>query len=170
MLRVSRLTDYATVILATMAREPGGVHTAADLAQRTQLGRATVSKLLKRFARNGVLHSYRGAHGGYGLAESPDRISAARIIELAEGPVAMTECSLAQSQCELEGLCGIGHHWQRINQAIQAALDEISLADLAASTTVAVPPLDLRRALHGGSTPHERESQGADGDPVAANG
>ena len=149
MLRVSKLTDYATVVLAAMAREPDRVHTAADLSERTHLGRATVSKLLKQFVRNGLLTSYRGAHGGYLLAVEPERVSAAQIIDLVEGPMAMTECGLENRHCEFEGMCGVDGHWQRINRAIRAALEEISLADLAAPTALPLQRIDLRRAVTG---------------------
>ena len=149
MLKVSKLTDYGTVVLAAMARSPERVHTAADLAAWTHVARPTVSKLLKQFARAGLLHSYRGAHGGYVLAEAPEQISAARIIDLIEGPVAITECSLGHDQCELQGHCAIGRHWQRINHAIRSALAEVSLADLAAPTDIPLPHIELRRAITG---------------------
>lgn len=149
MLRVSRLTDYATVVLAQMARAPETVHTAADLAAHTRLARPTVSKLLKQFVREGLLTSYRGAHGGYLLARPPERISAAQIIDMIEGPMAMTECSLEDRHCELEGVCGVGHHWQRINRAIRAALEEVSLADLASPSTVPLQRMNLRQAVTG---------------------
>lgn len=149
MLRVSRLTDYATVVLAQMARTPETVHTAADLAGRTRLARPTVSKLLKQFAREGLLTSYRGVHGGYLLARTPEQISAAQIIDMIEGPMAMTECSLEDRHCELEAVCGVGHHWQRINRAIRAALEEVTLADLASPTTLPLQRLNLRQAVTG---------------------
>ena len=147
MLRVSRLTDYATVLLAEMAREPDVVHKAADLAERTHLSRPTVSKLLKQFVHDGLLKSYRGAHGGYSLARPPERISAAAIIDTVEGPVAMTECSLGEHQCDIEAVCNIGHHWRRINRTIRAALEEVSLADLATPTAIPLQRMDLRRAI-----------------------
>lgn len=149
MLRVSRLTDYATMVLAQMARAPDSVHTAADLAEATHLGRPTVSKLLKQLVRGGLLTSYRGAHGGYVLARDAERISAAEIIDTVEGPMAMTECSLADSQCELEEVCNVGHHWQRINRAIRSALEEVTLADLAAPASIPLRRMDLRRAVTG---------------------
>ncbi len=149
MFRISKLTDYATVVLAAMAREPNACLTASDLSERTGLGQPTVSKLLKRFARAGVLQSYRGAHGGYRLAHAPEEISAIRIIDLVEGPVAITECAQDGCHCELEGVCGVGHHWQRINRAIRSALTEISLADLASPAAVPLPRLDLRSAVTG---------------------
>lgn len=149
MLRVSRLTDYATVVLAQMARDPGTVHTASDLAESTRLGRPTVSKLLKQLARGGLLTSYRGAHGGYVLARPPEHISAAEIIDTVEGPMAMTECSLEDRNCELEDVCNVGHHWQRINRTIRTALEEVNLADLAAPASIPLRRMDLRHVVTG---------------------
>lgn len=149
MLRISKLTDYATVVLTEMAREPAAMHTASDLADRTRLARPTVSKLLKQFAREGLLISYRGAHGGYVLAQPPEEITAARIIDMVEGPLAMTECSLDNHQCEIESVCNIGHHWQRINQAIRRALEDVTLADLAAPAAIPLPRMDLGDLVSG---------------------
>ncbi|MDZ7749311.1 MAG: SUF system Fe-S cluster assembly regulator [Halofilum sp. (in: g-proteobacteria)] len=149
MLRVSRLTDYATMVLAQMAREPEAVQTAADLAELTHLGRPTVSKLLKQLVRGGLLTSYRGAHGGYVLARPAEAISAAEIIDTVEGPMAVTECSLEDRQCELEDVCNVGHHWQRINRAIRSALEEVTLADLAAPASIPLRRMDLRQAVTG---------------------
>ena len=148
MLRVSRLTDYATVILAQMARDPEQVHTCAELAEVTRLTRPTVSKLLKQLARGGLLTSYRGAHGGYLLVRAPEAINAAEIIDTVEGPMAMTECSMSDSQCDLEDICNVGHHWQRINRAIRAALEQVTLADLAAPASIPLRRLDLREAIN----------------------
>src|SRR5205823_8659702 len=68
MLRMSRLTDYATVLLATLAGEPGRVQTAASLAEQTRIAAPTVCKLLKQLQRAGLVTSTRGLHGGYQLA------------------------------------------------------------------------------------------------------
>jgi FeS assembly SUF system regulator len=147
MLRVSKLTDYATVVLAQMARSPAKVHTASDLAEQTRLAQPTVAKLLKKFVHGGLLVSYRGAHGGYLLARSPAEISAVDIIDTVEGQFAMTECSLGHDQCDLEQVCSIGHHWQRINGMIRTALDEVSLADLATPAAIPLRRLDFSRAI-----------------------
>lgn len=147
MLRVSKLTDYATVVLAQMARSAERVHTASDLAERTKLSQPTVAKLLKKFVRGGLLTSYRGSHGGYLLARPPEEISAVDIIDTVEGPFAMTECSLGQDQCDLEQVCNVGHHWQRINGLIRAALDDVSLADLAVPAAVPLRRMDFRQAI-----------------------
>ena len=131
MLRISKLTDYGTVVLACLAASPGQRLTATEVAERTRLGLPTVSKLLKSFHRAGLLTSTRGARGGYQLARAAAAISAAAIIDAIEGPVAITECSGHHSTCDIESVCRTGSAWQRINGSIRRALDDISLAQLA---------------------------------------
>lgn len=130
MLRISKLTDYGTVVLAQLADGQAGVASAAELASTTGIGLATVSKLLKLLAKSGLVVSTRGAQGGYRLARDARAISAADIIDALEGPVSITECSASDSQCDFEAFCCVGTAWQRINVAIRAALDDISLDDL----------------------------------------
>lgn len=130
MLRISKLTDYGTVVLAELANGRPGFVSAAEVAQVTGLGLPTVSKLLKTLAKAGLVTSTRGSHGGYRLSRDAREISAADVIDALEGPVSITECSASDSHCGLEPMCSVGNAWQRINVAIRRALDEISLADL----------------------------------------
>ncbi len=131
MLRISKLTDYATVILACLATREERLYTAAELAALTHLSPATVSKLLKKLNQGGLLSSGRGSHGGYQLTKPASDISAAAILDALEGPFALTECSSAHSNCSIAGSCHVGHSWQRVNAAIHHALNDVSLAQLA---------------------------------------
>jgi FeS assembly SUF system regulator len=128
MLRISRLTDYATVILASLGN--GGLASAAEIAERTHIGVPTVSKLLKELQRAGLVRSVRGARGGYQLARPAAEINAADIIDAVEGPVALTECAGGTGQCGIEATCLVGHGWQRISRAIRRALTGVSLDEL----------------------------------------
>jgi FeS assembly SUF system regulator len=129
-LRISKLTDYGTVVLGHLARSQSGLVSAADVAAATGIGVPTVSKLLKSLHKAELVTSIRGSHGGYQLARDPADISAADVIDALEGPVSITECSGSDSHCGLEAVCSVGGAWQRINVAIRRALDDISLADL----------------------------------------
>jgi FeS assembly SUF system regulator len=131
MIRISRMTDYATVLLAALAREPEACLSAPALAERTRIGMPTVSKVLKILQRGGLVRSTRGLHGGYALARPPNAISAAAILDALEGPVAVTDCSAGSGQCEIETTCGVGQAWQRVNLAIRRSLYDVSLAQLA---------------------------------------
>jgi FeS assembly SUF system regulator len=133
-LRISKLTDYGTVVLARLATDESAIMSASDLAAATGLALPTVSKLLKSLARAELVQSTRGASGGYRLARPASAISAANVIDALEGPVSITECSSHDSHCEHEDLCAVGGTWQRINVAIRQALDEVTLQDLSRST------------------------------------
>lgn len=154
MLRLSKLTDYGTVVLAYMAREPAAVYAATDVATATHLAAPTVSKLLKCFARAGLVTSQRGARGGYSLARTPDEINAIQIIDAVEGPVAMTQCSLGHDRCSLESVCGVGHNWQRVTLALREALTTITLTQLARPTATVLPRMDFSAALARPRAPH----------------
>ena len=131
MVRISRLTDYATVLLAVLAAQPERVQTAASLAEQTHIGAPTVSKLLKQLQRAGLVLSTRGLHGGYQLARPATQISAAAILDALEGPVALTDCSVAHGHCDIEDSCRVGRVWQRLNLTIRRSLGDVSLAQLA---------------------------------------
>ena len=130
MLRMSRLTDYGTVVLAHLASNDSTCVSAAEVAEASGLALPTVSKLLKSLAKAELVHSTRGAHGGYRLARQAQQISAAEVIDALEGPVSITECSASNSHCDYEHNCNVGNAWKRVNIAIRRALDDISLADL----------------------------------------
>jgi FeS assembly SUF system regulator len=143
MLRMGKMTDYATVVLASLAHEPGCARAAADLADRTRLSRPTVSKVLKGLQRAGMVISSRGAQGGYRLARRPDQITAAQILDVFEGPIAITECSGASSQCGIERQCKVGGAWQRVNAAIRRALEDVTLHQLAGLDSAGLRVADL---------------------------
>ncbi len=132
MLRMSKLTDYGTVVLAHMAMDAERVFSASEIAEAVHLADPTVRKLLKLLAKGGITSSVRGAQGGYQLARDASDITAAQIIDTLEGPIAITECSTAENTCGLEHSCALSSKWQKISHAIRGSLENISLAELAA--------------------------------------
>ncbi len=147
MLRISRLTDYATVILATLAAEPERVQTATALAEHTSIAAPTVSKLLKQLQRANLVTSTRGLHGGYQLARPATEITAADILDALEGPVALTDCAAGHGNCGIEHSCRVGRAWQRLNQAIRHSLNEVTLAQLAGIDSAQVRLSALEREV-----------------------
>ena len=144
MLRVTKLTDYATVIMTVLASHhvsaPDAVLSASELAERAGLETPTVAKVLKPLAHAGLVEGFRGATGGYRLARPAAQIPLIAIDEAIEGPLGMTECSGEHSNCELEPHCGVQSHWRRINDVIAEALGGITLADM-------LPPPAARKAI-----------------------
>ena len=149
MLRLSKLTDYATVILSFIAKDDTHVHAAMEIAAVTGIALPTVSKVLKLLVNADVLISTRGAKGGYALARIPEAISVAAVISALEGPIALTECSISHQSCEQASGCGIRDNWGLINQTIHNALESVTLADLikplVAPEEILVPVASLYR-------------------------
>ena len=142
MIRLSRMADYGVVVMTHMAMRPHETETAHRIASATGLPEPAVAKLLKTFARDGLLESHRGVRGGYELARAAEDISVADVIAAVEGPIALTLCvDDHPGSCDVGSLCPIRGGWNRINAAMREALEGVSLAEMA----FPVPPLPARR-------------------------
>jgi FeS assembly SUF system regulator len=145
MFRLSKITDYGIVILAHFARvdADGPAHSerrdeefhtpslnARELAEQVDLPVPIVSKVLKALTRAGVLESQRGAKGGYSLVRRPEELSVSEMIAALDGPLALTQCNLGPSVCDIEQSCAIRSPWLVINQVVQYTLSSVTLADL----------------------------------------
>jgi FeS assembly SUF system regulator len=141
-LRLSKLTDYAVVVLARLEEaEEGGVLTAPGLAAGTGLGEPTVAKVLKILAHAGLVEARRGATGGYRLARSLDAIPLTEVIAAIDGPIALTACvDNSFGLCDAEAMCPVRGRWDPVNDAIRRALSGISIADLARVPAVVPHP------------------------------
>jgi FeS assembly SUF system regulator len=142
MLRVTKLTDYATVVLTVLAARPGEVLSAAELAEQAGLEMPTVAKLLKPLAQAGLVAGFRGTNGGYRLARDAGGISLVEIVEAMEGPLGMTECSVHAGSCGIEHSCGVRANWRRINDVVSDALRGVTLAQM-----LSPPPRHPRKAI-----------------------
>ncbi|RMG13070.1 MAG: SUF system Fe-S cluster assembly regulator [Deltaproteobacteria bacterium] len=147
MLRVTKLCDYAIVVLTEMARQAapasieGPAFAARDIAEMTGVPQPTVSKVLKQLVRARLLESRRGVNGGYRLARAPETITIADVISAIEGPIALTECAFeSPNTCEREECCRVAVNWQRISDAVRRALAGITIADM--TRPLPVPPLE----------------------------
>jgi len=131
MFRMTKMTDYGIVLLTQFAaHEDRPAFTARELAHDTRLPLPTVGKLLKQLSHGGLLSSQRGTKGGYFLARPAREITVAQIIEVLEGPMALTECQ-APGVCDQERFCSVKPNWLVINRTVRDALSNVTLADMA---------------------------------------
>lgn len=131
MFRVSKIADYAVLIMVYMAKHLGKSHNARDIAMQTRIALPTVSKILKMLTRKSLLVSQRGPYGGYVLARSAEEITVAEILEAVDGRLAMTDCTLKEGLCALEPVCSITSNWRVISQTIYGALSALKLSNMA---------------------------------------
>jgi FeS assembly SUF system regulator len=143
MLRISKMTDYAIIVMVELSASRGEVLSAHALTDRSRLELPTVSKILKLLVKMGLVASYRGASGGYSLERDARDISVAEIIAAIEGPIAMTECGVEEGLCAQEAICGLRGNWQRISVAVAEAMESVSLAEMAQPTKPIENPLHI---------------------------
>lgn len=131
MIKLSKLSDYAIVVLSRLAGEQGDVLTSANLSEDTGIPEPTVSKVLKLLTRQGIVTSVRGAGGGYMLERNPTEITVTELITALEGPIALTSCvDKNHSDCMIDTLCPLKGGWMKVNKVVKDALDTITLTDL----------------------------------------
>lgn len=130
MIRIAKLTDYGVRMMALIAANPKRVFQAREIAENLSITLPTVSKLLKTLVKKELLISHRGANGGYELQCSPQHTTVLDMVHALEGPIAITECNLAQDECKSTTSCHVKAPWVQINQVITRALQSVTLSDL----------------------------------------
>ena len=130
MLRITKMTDYAVLILSNLALHDNKLLTAKEIASETHISLPTTQKILKKLNRKNLVISKQGASGGYTLDSETKSLSVATLLEKLDGDLSITQCSSNDDQCEVEDFCNIGNAWQMINLRVQWALNDITLGDL----------------------------------------
>ncbi len=140
MIKLSRLSDYAIVVLSELAKNHGQQLTAQSLALSTRIPEPTVAKVLKLLSKQKIVNSARGVNGGYAMQRCPSTITVHELIVALEGPVALTACtSHSNDSCNIEKLCPLRSGWQKINDAITGTLDGMYLNDLFLTPVIKQP-------------------------------
>jgi FeS assembly SUF system regulator len=144
-MRLSRLADYGVLLMSHIARQPERVCTSVSLSEGARLPIPTVSKLLAKLVRAGLLQSIRGRDGGYLLALQPKDITVEAIITAVDGPIALTVClESGEGACDLEGVCPSQPNWRRINDALRRALSDVSLLDISTPSSFTLSSQDIQ--------------------------
>ena len=133
MIRLSKSTDYALMALADLALLPRGeTLSARRVAASHHLPPQLAAKVLQGLKKSGIVETRQGIYGGYRLARPPEQIGIAEIIESVEGPFALVECVLEDSNCLLTSTCSVRTPLTRIHERLLATLSELTLAQILA--------------------------------------
>ena len=132
MFRISRLSDYGLLILCHFLKKPSLSFSASELSSILCLSKATVSKVLKKLCKAGLLSSLRGAQGGYVLSKKAQEITVWEVLEALEGPFSLSDClnQNTPSDCLLEKGCPLKPHWQVLSLTLQNTLKGLTLETL----------------------------------------
>ena len=132
------------MVIAASLNEAGDgqPRSATQVAADTLIPEPTVRKVLKRLAQQDVVTSTRGASGGYALRTKRSQIPILEVIEAFEGKLAITQCTDDSDEaCSYQAQCDTRPTWERINDAITAALSGLMLSDMVAPRKARLVPL-----------------------------
>jgi Rrf2 family protein len=135
--KVSQKTEYglrAMVAIAQMAGQTRPVPLSA-VAESEAIPEQFLDQIVMRLRKAGFVKSVRGVNGGYLLTKSPEEMSVGAIVRTLEGSLAPMGCvtedlMVSGEFCGRAEGCHTRNVWLRVMNAVNRALDSISLADV----------------------------------------
>ena len=139
MLRLSKKADYALMAMKHLAQKRDVSSTSArEIAEQYDIPIELMAKVLQRLVRMRLLASTQGTRGGYMLGRAASSISVAEVIEAIDGPFTVTACSTEKHDCEQFSKCSIRDPLWQIRGRIAAALETVTIAEIAAESLAPV--------------------------------
>ncbi|MBX2833397.1 MAG: SUF system Fe-S cluster assembly regulator [Micavibrio sp.] len=133
MFKVSKLADYAILVLGAFNKSAEESMSASAIAHISRLPEPTVAKVLKMLTKAGLLTSTRGMNGGYRRAVPLGDMTLATVLEAVDGPLALTACvEGSNDECGFVSVCGVRGRWDDVNEAVRKALENVSIMDMVA--------------------------------------
>jgi Rrf2 family nitric oxide-sensitive transcriptional repressor len=130
-MRLTLHTDYSLRLLMLLAMEPDHLHTIEEIAQRYDISRNHLMKVVQTLAQAGFVQSLRGRSGGLRLAKPAAQINLGAVVRATEDSFALVECfDRERNTCVVAPACGLRGPIEEALQAFLGVLDRYSLADL----------------------------------------
>jgi len=130
----SRMTEHAIAALGEIAREEStGFLSTGSVASRTSIPRPILTKVIASLAREGLVKTREGRHGGARLARPPEEISIRDVVAVFDEPELLQRCPIHGTGCSCadEAPCQLHDLWQNVRTAADRFLDEATIADVA---------------------------------------
>jgi Rrf2 family transcriptional regulator, iron-sulfur cluster assembly transcription factor len=131
-LTLSKTGDYAlrAALALAVSYDENRYVTIAEVAERMALPPAFTPQILGLLTKAGIATSKAGRGGGFRLGSDPAAISLLAVVEVAEGPLINTRCTLRGGACRRDDRCVVHDTWVRAGQAFREHLQRDTLADL----------------------------------------
>lgn len=104
--------------------------TAGRIAGALDLPANSLSKLLHRLQRAGLLESHRGPTGGFTLSRAPESITLAEVVAPFDDLVRERHCLLGRPACRDEDPCAAHGGWREVQDTVIGFFRGTTLADL----------------------------------------
>lgn len=104
-----------------------------EIARRQRIPERFLEQIFGDLRRAKILHSHRGARGGFCFAVSPDEVTILDIVEVLDGEIRPARCS-AGGQCYIADapLCVTSKIWDEAREALEGVFGRYTIAKIAA--------------------------------------
>ncbi len=128
-MQLTLFTDYALRTLMYLALQPGTrLSTITEVADKFQISRNHVVKIVHQLGVKGYVETVRGKHGGIRLARACEAINLRDLISDMENMSCLLECK--REDCLLNSACRFQGILRKAMRAFLEVLGQFTLADL----------------------------------------
>lgn len=131
-MRITLESDYALRILSALATHEDKID-AKTLSDEISVTQRFTLKILHKLVQNDLVKSYKGVRGGYKLNVPPENITLKAVIELIDGPIAISRCLESSESCSMnpdKTACIYHHIFDTISMDVSKKLAGITIADV----------------------------------------
>lgn len=131
-MRITLESDYALRILSALALHEERVD-AKTLSDEISVTQRFTLKILHKLVGADIVKSYKGVRGGYKLNIPPEKITLKMIIELIDGPIAISRCLESGEACSMnpdKTACIYHHIFDTISLDVAKKLAGITIAEV----------------------------------------
>ena len=131
MILLSKRAEYGLMALLHLAGAAvrGQPVSAARIAARHHIPGALLGKVMQDLARHGLVESVAGVAGGYRLRQKPAQVTLGDVVAAMDGPIKLVGCQ-AGCACDHRKTCNVRAPLVRLNNAVVAPFERITLADM----------------------------------------
>ncbi|HSV43116.1 MAG TPA: Rrf2 family transcriptional regulator [Candidatus Bathyarchaeia archaeon] len=127
---ITKNSDYAVRALVYLAANPEGFVSAAAISNGQGIPYSFLRRLLQDLIQQGLVESREGAAGGVKLAKPASQISVAKVMEIFQGGIQISECMFRRKLCKNRGRCVLRKEILRIEGLIKKEFEAITVSKL----------------------------------------
>ena len=117
-------------VLFLSAQEKGVMCNAGEIADKLDVPKEFVSKILQTLTSSGIIGSKKGNNGGFFLGLPAEQLRLIDIVSAIDGLKILHKCDLGFAGCNMSAPCPVHDDWGKLRNETYEMLSNSSLADL----------------------------------------
>ena len=135
----SQTVEYALRAVVHLASHAPRSQTTDQIAERTLVPKAYLSKVLQGLCRAGIVHSQRGIGGGMVLVSHPDQLTVLEVVNAVEPIQRIRACPLGLKTHGVN-LCPLHKRLDNAMAMVEDAFRSTTLGEVMREPSTSVPP------------------------------